>query len=333
MRGIKWLGLAAALVTVGSLAGQVPQDKGSTRGKTVDADAKAPPSKDSLEQLLTDALRHSPDIQLADAKVREAEAELRKTRLQIMQRVIELQSAVEAQKQKVSAAEEAFQRLTKLFAAAAVPGSELAKARADFETAKGALKQAELPLGGLTGRFPAQMSGVMGGMGLGAAGMPGALGGGAIGMLGGLGGGTPLAGGTMVFPGGVLGIGGGLGGVPDAAANVKTPRGPMAEKIRKALDSPVKVSGLVNKPLMDVLVLVRDLAPGVQVLVGTVPPDTKVTLTLSGEIALGALIQAIQDVVPIQFYARDYGIYVTSEGAPEGGLLLHDFWREPQKGR
>src|SRR6476661_6212674 len=58
-------------------------------------DEKPGPGKDSLEQLLTEALRNSPEIQLAEAKMREAEAELRKTRMQILQRVIEQQTTVE----------------------------------------------------------------------------------------------------------------------------------------------------------------------------------------------------------------------------------------------
>src|SRR5262245_5876680 len=108
MQAIKLLVIAIVLAAVGALWGQPP----ATPKPVAVADEKPAPAKDSLELLLIEALKNSPEIQLAEAKLREAEALLRQTRLSIMQKVIEQQSAVETQKSKASLVEANFQRLT-----------------------------------------------------------------------------------------------------------------------------------------------------------------------------------------------------------------------------
>src|SRR5205823_10488997 len=45
-------------------------------------------SEPTLEEMLTNALKDNPDIRVAEAKVREAEAELNRTRLQVTQKVL-----------------------------------------------------------------------------------------------------------------------------------------------------------------------------------------------------------------------------------------------------
>ncbi len=80
---------------VGALCGQPPAEKPPGQ-KAAAADEKwsAPPRDPALEQLLLEALRNSPEIQLAEAKLREAEALLRQTRMSVMQKVLEQQAAV-----------------------------------------------------------------------------------------------------------------------------------------------------------------------------------------------------------------------------------------------
>ena len=60
------------------------------------------------------------------------------------------------------------------------------------------------------------------------------------------------------------------------------------------------------------------------------------SLSLKGQVALGAALQALQDVVPgLHCYVREYGILITlDEAAPPDGLPLIDFWhQQPEAGR
>src|SRR3954451_3668381 len=53
-----------------------------------------PAPKASLEDLLAKALQHSPEVQVAEAKLREAEAQLRQTRLHVAQKIVEMQASM-----------------------------------------------------------------------------------------------------------------------------------------------------------------------------------------------------------------------------------------------
>lgn len=75
MSGIKLMTAAGLLVTAVAFA-QPPKNSPPQMDD---------PAKDSLEQLLAKALQQSPEIQVAEAKLREAEANLRQTRLQLAQ--------------------------------------------------------------------------------------------------------------------------------------------------------------------------------------------------------------------------------------------------------
>ena len=72
---------------------------------------KVAPTVPSLEEMLTQATRDNPDVRVAEAKVREAEAELNRARLVVMQKVIELHSSLESQKAQVLTAEAQFKRI------------------------------------------------------------------------------------------------------------------------------------------------------------------------------------------------------------------------------
>jgi hypothetical protein len=321
MRAIKLLILLAVLAAAGLVWGQPPADK--AQGGPPLPPMAPPEEKLSLEELLTAALKHSPDIQLAEAKLHEAEAELRKTRQLVLQRIIETHSNVEGQRQKLKDAEAMFQLATQNFNAGALATSELRSAKANFESAKLALKQAELALRGMTGKLTAgDGGGVMGGMPMGAGmpGMPGMAGVGPAGFSG------AAAGGEGMMGGGGVGI----------ADSVQRPRGSMADRVRKALDGQVKLDGLSNVPLRDVVTLLKEHTPGIPYLsnLGS-KKDEPVTLDLRGEIQVGAFFQALQDVVPgLQVYVRDYGILLTVDdlgSPPVGAMGLLNFWRGEPK--
>jgi hypothetical protein len=310
MRAIKLLVLAIVLAAVGVLRGQSP-----TGGPRSDGE-KPTPAKDSLEHLLAEALKNSPEIQLAEAKLREAEALLRQTRLSIMQKVIEQQSAIETQKSKASLGEANLQRLTKLFEKGMVSSEELAKVKADVEAVKAAMKQAELTLNGLTGKLNVSGGGPAM-VGMAGPGMPG------IGMPGGLPFGGPVAGGALGAGGG----GGGFGVVGEAQP--RPPHGPMADKIRAALNKKVKIDKPVNIALSELPRWLRDMGADVpfQTQLGFKGKE-EVSITLIGEVKLAAAFQMLQDIVPgLQFFAREYGILVTTDFSSADAMPLLDFWR------
>src|SRR5207245_592064 len=83
--------LAALLFGVGLVWGQqAPQ--------IVDDRPKPEPAKSKLEEMLDKALKDNPDVRLSAAKVDEAQAELNKVRLLVVQRIGAAYQAVEAQK-------------------------------------------------------------------------------------------------------------------------------------------------------------------------------------------------------------------------------------------
>src|SRR5437868_10610793 len=82
--------LAAIVVCSGAAVAVHAQQPGSTKEppkatQTAPADAGKVPR---LEELLSRALKENPDIRVAETKLREAEAELNRTRLQVTQKVV-----------------------------------------------------------------------------------------------------------------------------------------------------------------------------------------------------------------------------------------------------
>jgi hypothetical protein len=277
---------------------------------------------------MTAALRHSPDVHVAEAKLREAEAELRRTRLALLQKVSEVHTTVDANRAAVAQAEAKLARANQLTKAGAMSSEDRHAAEAQLAAAKAMLAQSEATINALTGALPGPMAGLVrapgdGGLG---GGMPGPAGMpmGGVGMIGGFGG-------MIGFPvgGGALGLGGGMGGFAAAdEVQGRMPRGKLARTVRAALDAPIQIKEVNNAPLGEVIKSFQ--SPGVPFLVHLGPKkDEPVNLSLKGEIALGAAFQALQDVVPgLQCYVREYGILVTlDEAAPADGIALIDFWQ------
>jgi hypothetical protein len=80
-------------------------------------DAPAPPAAapiPSIEDMLAAALKFNPEIRMAEAKLRDDEAELNRNRLRIMQKVIALHHTLQANRAVVEGAEKKVQRLSEL---------------------------------------------------------------------------------------------------------------------------------------------------------------------------------------------------------------------------
>ncbi len=119
----KWA-LVAALAAPGWSFGQPPASKPP-------ADA-AEAGKRSLDELLSAALKHNPDVQVAQAKVQEAEAELRRVRLGLLQRIVEANTSLDASRANVALSEATLKRLEKLAQAGNVSTEEVEKVQAQL---------------------------------------------------------------------------------------------------------------------------------------------------------------------------------------------------------
>jgi hypothetical protein len=314
----------------------------------------------SLEQMLAQALKNHADIRVAEAKLREAEALLEQSRLLVSQKVIAHYHAIQAQKLAVQSSEIQMVRLERMAELKSVSAEEVLVARQAHAAAKGKLAEleAETPL--LIGR-PATPSGTTGGMGGSMGGLTGGFNAGGTGF----GGGSGFGGGALGFQGGMLGFQGGgalgaLGGQPAGLTGNKvkfwedgkeyvivtdwsksmTPQGSMADRLRKALDTPVRFE-FKDRSLAAVLESIKEKLGGVSLVkLGTVDetrfkqPDTRITLQLDEQVPLGAVIQAVEDLARVRFAVREYGVLVTGSDPqhdvfPPGATTLHEFWKRP----
>ncbi len=67
----------------------------------------------ALEEILTKALQNSPDVQVAEARMKEAEALLRQARLQVTQKTVELKQTIDQKQQALLSLENQYQLLLK----------------------------------------------------------------------------------------------------------------------------------------------------------------------------------------------------------------------------
>jgi hypothetical protein len=298
------MGLAAVALVLGvgdsSLFAQAQSPKTTvTEPKsTGDTAGKSAPTP-SLEELLTKALRDNPDIRVAETKLREAEAELNRIRLQVMQKVVAYQHDLDMAARTLDEAKQRFKTVETLRKSASVSADEFrlaAQAVARFEADKAKI-EAELPY--LLGKQPAHSI-------------------------------------HLVFgdqrPQQALAhdSAGNLYAYIPATGN-------QTDQLRKALDTPIKVEAK-EVPLKDLLKVLEQKAPGVHFVMASsiAGAPLSMTLQLSETVPLAAILQAVEDDLGVRFVVRDYGVLVTGH-APAGAMSVQQFWktttRSDQPGR
>lgn len=284
----------------GASTAQPPATKSATGTST-----KLPAANDlpSIEEMIAAALQSNPDLLVAESKVREAEAERNRARLQVVRQVITLRQSLQSQRDTVA-------RLRALYQTGSVQQETLSAALA-------ALADLEAQVPYLLGKLPQE------------AGQP-------QGMLPG-----PLW--LKADVGGVgslhFGVGRASGGEITVYHKFKSdpPEGAIADSIRKAaemltdvefIDTPLKECLQFLGEQLNVKFIIDDKAFEAAALSTTVP----VTLQVS-RLPLGAVLQAMEDLDrPLRFVVRDYGILVTTDAAvPADGVLLRDFWKPAEK--
>jgi hypothetical protein len=266
-------------------------------------DPPKPPSEiktGEMETLLAKALAHSPDVQVAEAKVREAEAELRRTRLTLLQKVLEARATLETNRVNVLQAERSLLRIGELMRKGAGSSDEVSRAEGELMRAKAQSAAAEASFNAIIGATPAGADFVN------------------------------LAGARRGDPGP------GISASPSDNLPEHPRRAPhpgMAEKIRQALDTPVKTVSFDGSPLKDVIDYYHEQIKHVPI-VGAVGgyAENQVNLKLSKELPLGAHFQALQDVAPgMVICVRDYGFLITFDQVPNDAMTYLDFWHAKPK--
>jgi hypothetical protein len=131
----------------------VPEAPTKEEGVREQEDTSDKPTIISLEEMLAVALKYNPDIRAADARLRAAEADLDRTRLEVVQKIIAFRQAWQAQRIAVLSAQgewrrmEKLQRLSKMGPVPrhSLEGAQVTKYKLAAARAKLAEIEAELP--------------------------------------------------------------------------------------------------------------------------------------------------------------------------------------------
>lgn len=252
-----------------------------------------------LDELFAQALKNNPDIRVAEAKLREAEAELYRVRVNVLNRIVMLRQEIRGARASAEEAQSRYQREKDLAARGGSSAPELSAARAAAEKFKAdlAVKEAELDmfLGKHHGKIAEQMSARA----------------------------VQQTGPPDVFK-------------PAEALLTSTALSPeLVQKVRKALDAPFKdgVGGKIAPH--ELLGLLRAQTKGINVL-GKIEDTTEVQRPMMRDpVPLGALYQWAEDQLGWRFVVRDYGIVAVGHESliPPGAVLLRTLWPAAVKPR
>ncbi len=300
---------SAALLVALPLSAQTPEIQKQVENKLKDAKK----AQDKLDEQYSQALKTNPDIKVAEAKLREAEAEVTRVRLGVLQRLRLIHAKINFAKAQVDLTEARWQREKQIYAKGAGSMADLLASEAEMRKAQADLTVAEAELPYLLGERP----------------------------------GGAVAGITFSPDGRLLHTVEADGSVriwditsgkavvqqPGAPLQGPAPSAPMPgsanEKLREALDTQFKVN-LQDIDLKDALKFVQDRIENLNIHVSARKASEKrVSIDLVAEIPVGAFFQFLEDETGCVFIIRDYGIVVVDrDRLPPGAALLATFWRQ-----
>jgi hypothetical protein len=275
--------------------GQSPNTGGTPAGTPTN------PDKLSLEELISLALKENPDVKVAEAKLKEAEAEISRARMVVAQKMIAFHSSLVSARNQVADAEEKLTAILKLQEKKVVSQEEVKSAEVALAQKKSELARLEAELPYLLGQVRGQ---------------------------------------NYDWKRLVPSPGEGREAKPftewyDQLYDLKSHQSgasvdpAVADKIRKALNATITLK-FQEKTLEEILdefkgrmgVSFLDLLP-------REVKSQKLTLSLSEPVATGAALQALSDLTGLKFSVREYGILVTRGDLPAGAIPLHTFWKTP----
>ncbi len=270
---------------------------------------------DPTDAAIAAALANDPDVKMARAKIQLAEAELAKARLAVTLKVVTLKTTIELHKTAVEVATQQYKLAATRVTAGAGPQSELLDARLALLRAQAALATAEAELKLLTG---------------GSAGV------------------------AVADPAEAAAAAKGLAWLrlhserdaeretllrymEAARAAMEQARnaikGPIPERIRAALDKPVKLGAKGEKVTFSQALEIFKKDAGLDVPVRPLPSPLPVIVSEGEELPVGAWFQLYQDTAGQQnpgfaFYVREYGLLVANkQSAPPDAPTLTEFWK------
>jgi hypothetical protein len=301
-----------------------------------------PQEPSQLDKDLAAALSNNPDIQVAEAQLQEAQAELNRVRLGVMQKVAALRIDIDAQKRLLEATEEDYARTRALIESGVVPQGEVQASAVALEKARADLARLEAEL--------SAMKGEVHGVQQDAANTQSAIDKGLF----------WLRHHQWGHPEGNLAAWFQSGNMADCAAchtavhpvdphasntahtllalgfatQAKPEPGSMTDRILTALDTPIAMEGAEEALLQDFLELLRHHSDiPFRTLIGSTGGQP-ISL-MEGELPLGAWLLVVEDSFPdVNIYIRPYGLLVTtSESPPEGAVPLHAAWPKREQAK
>lgn len=317
--------LFALAVLATTATGQQPAPKGEPQ-PTKKAEPKPANPVDRTEAAIAAALANDPDVKMAQAKIQLAEAELAKARQAATLRVVALQGKLDQLRTELRSAEERFAHMNRLVNAGQGAQQELLGAREKLEAAKAALAAAEAELKLLTG--------------------------------GGSAGARPdsfLDGTARLLLTDRTADATALSSLLNdymAAARPARPAGPIADRLRAALDKPVKLGAKDEVVTLEKALEVFNKEVGLEVPVRGEPATPRPFIDRTtgqprvnpkGEVVIirpevvshgetlpvGAWFQMFQDSSGFTLYVREYGLLAaTKQTAPPDAPTLTEFWKQ-----
>jgi hypothetical protein len=308
MRGFAMIGVSVLLVGTATSWAQTPEIQKKVEQK-LDYLRKQQAKKDqaTLEELLTQALNNNPDIRVAESKLREAEAELYRARVTVLNRIVRLQQELRIAKAEIDHAAGAYERMIELFKAGTIPEATANQEAGKLQKAKSELARVEAEMDLLVGKPNDKSASWL-----------------AIQAF-------QLAAGADKNVR-VWDFAGGKAVKPDEPEAPPAPvQGTTGERIRKALDTPFKVgAGEQTVTADDVVRLLREFAKGINIIHNDRGKNREAKYQFTEPIPLGAFFQWAEDTFGWRFIIREYGIVVSDrDHVPPGSVPLLEFWRKP----
>jgi hypothetical protein len=283
-----------------SLPGQPGKGGGGAAGGTKQSDP--------TDALVHAALANDPDVKVAQAKIQLAEAEMAKAKQAVVLKVLTLNVTIQELKTQVAAHTRKLEAMQNLVKAAAISQEELDLERSKLESAKSALAKAEMELKLLTGRMQKEVGANSG------------------------------------FRDATLSNDqAGEAALRWFAQRMKEKQaamGPIPDRIRAALDKPVKLGAKGEQVTFAKALEVFKKDAGLDVPVRNSYPGLNPIMSEGEELPVGAWFQMFADFnkgtqmfsTEARFLVREYGLLVTTkESAPSDAITVSEFWKLPVK--